>query len=462
MSLRVPLEDYQWPMKIGLKPFAHQIEVTKFLLRNLRAYNFSDLGTGKTLSSLWAADFLICNDKIKKILIVCPLSTMQSVWGREIFTNLPHRKYKIAHGSKNYRTDVINGNADFIIINHDGVVIMEEEIIKAKFDLVIIDELTAFKKHTTNRSKAMAHICKKVKAVHALTGAPTPNGPTEAFGLARVVNPSNPFLPQYYTQFRNSVESQVGPYLWIPKPDAANIVNRVLQPAIRFERDKCLDLPPCQYEDIEVELTEEQKLAYEAMRKDLLVEYESGSITAVNAGVKAMKLLQISAGSVKDDAGINVKLDSSTRDDELWRIFEETGKTKLVVFCAFRASIDHLVKFFRDKKVITETIHGSVDHKVRANHVKNFQDGDLQVLIIQPQSSAHGITLTASNVIVWYSLVASGEIYMQANGRITRAGQTRKQLIIHLISSKAEKRILQIVQGKESMSNEVLAMFTDL
>jgi len=192
------------------------------------------------------------------------------------------------------------------------------------------------------------------------------------------------------------------------------------------------------------------------------VEYESGSITAVNAGVKAMKLLQISAGSVKDDAGINVKLDSSTRDDELWRIFEETGKTKLVVFCAFRASIDHLVKFFRDKKVITETIHGSVDHKVRANHVKNFQDGDLQVLIIQPQSSAHGITLTASNVIVWYSLVASGEIYMQANGRITRAGQTRKQLIIHLISSKAEKRILQIVQGKESMSNEVLAMFTDL
>jgi len=462
MELRLPLEKYLWPMKLGLKPFAHQVETTKFLLRNLRAFNFSDLGTGKTMASLWAADFLFCNDKIKKVLIVCPLSTMQSVWAREIFTNIPHRRSAIAHGSKSYRESVINGKADFIIINHDGVVIMEDEIIKAKFDLVIIDELTAFKKHTTNRSKAMIRICQSVKAVHALTGAPTPNGPTEAFGQAKVVNPGNPFLPKYYTAFRNSVEQQVGPFLWLPKPDAVNIVNKILQPAIRFERDKCLDLPPCQYEDLIVEFTDEQKTVYEKMKKELLVEYHAGEITAVNAAVKAMKLLQIASGSVKDDAGNAYKLDSSTRDDELWRIFEETGKTKLIVFCAFRASIEHLVEFFRGKKAKAECIYGSVDHKVRATHIKNFQDGGLQVLVIQPQSSAHGITLTAANVIVWHSLVPSGEIYVQANGRITRAGQTRKQLIIHLIGCQAEKRILQIVQNKESMSHSVLDMFVDL
>lgn len=462
MTLRLTLEDYQWPMKRGLKPFAHQVETTKFLLLNLRAYNFSDLGTGKTMASLWAADFLLCNSKIKKVLIVCPLSTMQTVWAREIFINIPHRKSAIAHGSKSYRESVINGNADFVIINHDGVVIMEEAIIRAKFDLIIIDELTAFKKHTTNRSKSMIHIAQSVKAVHALTGAPTPNGPTEAYGQAKVVNPMNPYLPKYYTAFRNSVEQQVGPFLWLPKPEAANIVNRILQPAIRFERDKCLDLPPCQYESLIVEFTAEQKTVYEKMKKELLVEYAAGEVTAVNAAVKAMKLLQIAAGSVKDDAGAAYKLDSSTRDEELWRIFEETGKTKLVVFCAFRASIEHLVEFFRKRGAKTECIYGSVDHKVRAAHIKNFQDGDLQVVVIQPQSSAHGITLTASNVIVWYSLVPSGEIYVQANGRITRAGQLRKQLIIHLIGCQAEKRILQIVQNKESLSHEVLNMFADL
>lgn len=449
-------------MKTGLKPFSHQMETTKFLLRNLRAFNFSDLGTGKTLASLWAADFLMCNDKIKRVLIVCPLSTMQSVWGREIFTNIPHRKYSIAHGSKSFRESVIKGNSDFVIINHDGVVVMEDEIIKAKFDLIIVDESTAFKRHTTNRSKSMIHICSTVKAVHALTGAPTPNGPTEAFGQAKVVNPQNPFLPKYYTVFRNSVEQQVGPFLWLPKPDAVNIVNKVLQPAIRFERDKCLDLPPCQYEELEVAFTEEQQKVYDQMRKELLVEYASGEITAVNAAVKAMKLLQIAAGSVKDDAGKSYVLDSSTRDDELWRIFEETGKTKLVIFCAFRASIEHLVSFFEKKKAKAACIYGSVDHKVRANHIRNFQDGDLQVLVIQPQSSAHGITLTAANVIVWHSLVPSGEIYVQANGRITRAGQTRKQLILHLIGCPAERRILKIVQNKEAMSHEVLDMFADL
>lgn len=462
MGLRLTLDDYLWPMKIGLKPFAHQIVTTKFLLLNLRAFNFSDLGTGKTLTSLWVADFLICNDKIKKILIVCPLSTMQSVWGREIFTNIPHRTYGIAHGSRAYRESVINGKADFIIINHDGVVPMEEVIIKAKFDLIIVDELTAFKRHTTNRSKSMIHICQTVKAVHGLTGAPTPNGPTEAFGEARVVNPTNPYLPKYYTAFRNSVEQQVGPFTWVPKPDAVNIVSRILQPAIRFERDKCLDLPPCQYENISVDFTEEQQKVYDVMKKELLVEYHSGEITAVNAAVKAMKLLQIAAGSVKDDNGNSYTIDSTPRDEELWRIFEETGKTKLVVFCAFRASILHIVEFFKSKKAKVECIYGNVDHKVRANHVKNFQDGDLQVLVIQPQSSAHGITLTASNVIVWHSLVPSGEIYVQANGRITRAGQIRKQLIIHLIGCPAEKRILQIVQNKESMSHSVLDMFTDL
>jgi SNF2 family DNA or RNA helicase len=146
----------------------------------------------------------------------------------------------------------------------------------------------------------------------------------------------------------------------------------------------------------------------------------------------------------------------------LWEIFEETGQTKLVVFAAFRASIAHLEEFFAAKKVRVASIHGSVAHAARAEHIRNFQDGNLQVLIIQPQSSAHGITLTASNVIVWYSLVASGEIHVQANGRITRAGQKRKQLIYYLIGCKAEKRILSLLRDKGDMSYRVLNLFEEI
>lgn len=471
-NLRVPFEKYLWPTKSkNMKPFQHQRESMVFCLQNKRSYNFSDLGTGKTLSHLWASDFLMINDKVKQVLVISPLSTMQSVWGSEIFLNFPHRKYRIAHGTRQDRINAINSDADFIIMNHDGVSIPEVEdaiirkIQRGDIGIVIIDELTAFKKHTTKRSKAMIRISMaggQRLGVWGLTGAPTPNGPTEAYGQAKVVNPWNPNVPKYYKQFQGMVEYQVGPYLWLPHENADEVVGKMLNPAIRFKRDDCIDIPECQYIEEVVEFTPEQKRVYNEMKNDLLVEYQGGSITAVNAAVKMMKLLQIAAGAVKDDEGEVVHIDSSTRDDRLWEIFEEGGKRKLVVFAAFRASIEHLIKFFKNRKVKVGAIHGSVDHKVRAELISDFQDGDLQVLVIQPQSSAHGITLTASNTIVWYSLVASGEIHHQANGRITRAGQTRKQLIYYLIGCKAEKHILSLLQSKGDMSKRVLQLFEEI
>jgi len=456
-------DQYQWPMKYDhMRPFIHQKETAKFFLLNKRSYCFSDLGTGKTLSALWAADFLLINKKIRKILVVGPLSTLQSVWGSEIFSALKHRKYAIAHGTQDHRHRMIRSDVDFVIINHDGVVSMEDQIIAEKFDLIIIDELTAFKKHTNTRSKAMSRIAKKAKAVWGLTGAPTPNSPVEAFGQARVVNPENQYLPRYYNEFKDSVVAPLTPYIDIPTHNAVSKVNRILQPAIRYERDKCVDIPPVQYQNIIVPLSDEQKVAYDTMKKELILEYESGVVTAVNAAVKMMKLMQIAAGSVKDSNGQSVRFDSSPRDDELWRIFEETGHTKLVVAASFRADVEHLTEFFRKKKVKVAYIYGDVPQDTRAKHIRDFQDGDLQVLILQPQSVSHGVTLTAANIIVWYSLLPSGEVYMQFNGRITRIGQTRKQFIIHLFGTRVEKRILEILEGKGNMSNEVLAMFADL
>ncbi len=469
--MRVPFSEYLWPMKDGFKPFSHQVEIVKFLLKNKRAFNLSDLGTGKTLSHLWTADFLMINDKIKQALIITPLSTMRSVWANEIFTHLPHRRYRIAHGTKDERLYAINSNADFLILNHDGVSIAEVEkaiiqkINRGDIGLVIIDELTAYKKHTTNRTKAMiriSHALGHKGGLHGATAAPTPNSPTEAFGQAKVVNPFNPLVPRYFKQFEASVEVKLGPFVTMPLPGAEQRVGEALSPAIRFNRDECIDIPPCQYLTHIVQITDEQRAAYKKMKEELLIEHSSGLITASNAAVKVMKLLQISAGSVKDDNGNSLKLDSSNRDEFLWNLFEQTGKTKLVVASAFRADILHLKEFFGKRKVKAEVIYGDVKHDTRAAHIKNFQEGDLQVLIIQPQSAAHGITLTAACDLVWYSLVASGEIHLQFNGRITRAGQTRKQRIHYLIGTQAEKRVLGILNGKERMSTSVLEMFEEM
>ena len=371
------LAEYNWPMMLdSMKPYQHQKESTYFKLANPRCYDLSDLGTGKTLSSLWAADFLLINKKIKRVLVVSPLSTLQSVWGGELYRHFRHRSFGIAHGSKQVRASVIASDKTFVIINHDGVVMMERELMAANFDLIIIDELTAFKRHTTNRSKAMKRVAQRAKGVWGLTGAPTPNGPVEAYGQALVVNPSNPFIPPSYSQYRMRVEYQFGPHMWMPKDGAEKEVHKILQPAIRYERDKCIDIPPCVYENLVIEFSAEQKTVYAEMKEQLLYEYKQGLITAVNAGVKMSKLLQIAAGSVKNDKGDILHLDSSNRDEAIWEIFEESGKRKLIVFAAFRASIEHLVNFFTKKGAKTASIFGGTPLSLRSKLIQDFQDGD--------------------------------------------------------------------------------------
>lgn len=462
MSLSVKFEDYTWPMKNPSHvPYQHQKETTSFILKNKRCYVLNDLGTGKTLSALWACDFLLANQKIKKILISSPLSTLQVVWGNEIFFNFPHLRYVVAHGNKLDRITAIRSKVQFVIINHDALVTMQSQLLAEKFDVFIIDEMTAFKNHKTDRSKAAIAIALDCKAVWGMTAEPTPNGAIEAYGQAKLVNPDNPFLPKLYSKFKNMVEEEVSMFVKIPKEGSEKTVFRILQPAIRFERDKCIDIPACQYIDRIVAMTDGQKSAYKDMHKKLLVEFENGLITAANAAVKVMKLTQIASGWVKDDLGVPIELDSKIRLDALWEIFVNTHKSKLVVFSAFRASIVGVTKFFKQKKVNAEYINGGVPQKQRAKLIDDFQNGDLNVIVIQPQSTAHGITLTAADTIVWHSLVPSGEIYSQANGRITRIGQTRKQSIIHLIGCNAEKRIRSILKNKGIMSKEIRDLFAD-
>lgn len=457
------LTNYNWPMSNPeFKPFKHQVETAEFLLKNSRGYVFNDMGTGKTMSALWAADWLIENGYVKQVLIVAPLSTLQSVWLNELKSTFKHRSSIIAHGKNaEHKIKAIRSGANFIIINHDGVKSYKAELEAVGFRLVIIDELTAFKNHKSERWKAAKVICDKAYGVWGMTAEPTPNSPVEAFGQARLVNDKNPHLPKYITKFRDMVEYKVSMFVSLPKDDADKTVFKVMQPAIRFERDKCVDIPDCQLIDLEVPMTAQQTKAYEEMRKEMVVEYEKGDITSSNAAVKLVKLLQISCGWIKTDDGEIYELNPETKLEAAYDIFLNAHKNKLVIASAFRASIYGITKFFRDKGVKAECIHGSVKQEDRAKYIDDFQNGDLQVLVLQPQAASHGITLTAASTLLWYNLIPSGETYNQMNGRISRIGQTHKQTIYHLISSKAEAHIRKILAGKGIMSKEILELFAE-
>ena len=454
--------DYDWPLKNpDHKPFESQKTTTGFLLCNKRAYVLSEMRTGKTLSVLWALDLLFKSEKIKKVLVVAPLTTLRLVWAKEIFENLPHLRYAIAHGTRNDRIRAIRSDAQVVIINHDGIKVCPDEIVNEGMDILIIDEMTAFKNATADRSKVMQKIAKSFKAVWGLSGNPTPNSPSEAFGQAKIVNPSNPFLPPYFTKFKQMVEMEIAPFMWIPRPEAKEVVHKVLQPSIRFERDQCFDIPPMVHRTVEIEMSKEQQKAYEEMKKQLYIQYDNGEITAVNAGVKATKLLQISAGAVKDDNGNVLYLDDSPKVKYILDVFEnDLGRGKLIVVSAFRASVEKLREQFRKEKIRCDLIYGQISLNERTAIINDFQHGKLQILVVQPQAVSHGLCFDATNFVIWHSLVASGEVYGQMIDRIISASQKKKQYNEYLIGSKADKHIYDILTNKKDFSSAVLEMFS--
>lgn len=469
------VDSYLWPAYGARVPFVHQKTTSLFLLKNKRAFVLNEMGTGKTLSALWTCDMLLCASKIRKILIIGPLSTIKSVWGQEIMMNMPHRKFSIAHSPRGqaHRVQLMRLPVEFVIMNHDGIKSMEDEIIAQQFDVIIIDELTAFKANS-ERTKCMRRIAdaqyvkknrKRTRdgAVWGMTGEITPNSPVEAFYQCQIVNPESEFLPKYMGQFRDATMEAIpgtDPIMYLPKAIAPNIVGMVVKPAIRFRRDECLDLPETTYQTMDVELTAEQDAIYKKMRQEMMYELEHGLITAANAAVQLNKLLQISAGAVKTNDGTILEIGCKPRIDALMEILEGTPNRKLVVFATFRASIEMLRRELEKRGVKVACIHGDVKQELRAAHIERFQTGDLEIIILQPQSSAHGITLTAASTIVWFSLIPSNELHQQGNARIIRAGQIHKTFIYYFLATKAEKHIYKIIQRKGNVSTETLALFT--
>jgi superfamily II DNA or RNA helicase len=152
------LGKYQWPGQY--KPFEHQKVTSSFLTMNPRSFCFNEQGTGKTASAIWAADFLLKEKIINKVLIICPLSIMDSAWRADLFKFAMHRTVDIAHGPKDKRRKIIMGDADFMIINYDGVEIVEDHIKMAGYDLIIVDEATHYKNAQSKRWKTLSRILK--------------------------------------------------------------------------------------------------------------------------------------------------------------------------------------------------------------------------------------------------------------------------------------------------------------
>ena len=449
------LDEYDWP---GLyTPFVHQKTTASYLALRDRVFCFNEAGTGKTSSVIWAADYLMTQKQIKRVLVICPLSIMYSAWQADIFKTAMHRTVAVAYGDANKRKKIINGEYEFVIINFDGVGIVREEISKAGFDLIVIDEANAYKTVSTNRWKTLAKLITPSTKLWMLTGTPASQSPMDAFGLAKLINPSG--VPKYVTAWRDRVMKQITRFKWVPKQTAQDDVYKALQPAIRFEKAQCLDLPEVVYQTREIPLTSQVLKYYKELKNELLIEAAGENISAVNAAAKLSKLLQISGGAVYTDTKEVVEFDVSPRLNALIEVLEETIH-KVIVFVPYTHTIELVSKHLSSQGVINEVINGAVSARERSEIINRFQTQvDPRVLVIQPQAASHGVTLTAADTVVFWSPVMSVETYLQCIARIDRVGQKNSMTVVHLQGSEAERKVYQMLQGKVNMHESLVELY---
>lgn len=450
---------YDWP---GLhKPFAHQKTTAEFLTLNRRAFCFNEQGTGKTGSVIWAADYLMKLGLIKRVLVLCPLSIMQSAWVNDLFKFAMHRTVSVAHSySREKRIKAVKSESEFVICNFDGLEIVKDAVIEEEFDLIVIDEANAYKTVSTKRWKTLAAIIKPNTWVWMLTGTPASQAPTDAYGLAKIINPSG--VPRFFGSFKEQVMQKITQFKWVPRPRAEEIVHQVLQPAIRYTKEECLDLPDMTYVTREVPLTAQQKKYYEAIKKDMMAVAAGEEITTVNAAANLNKLLQLSCGAVYSDSGEVISFDSSNRIEALKEVIDEASH-KVIVFVPYRHAIQIVHEELTKSGYTAEIISGAVSVAKRTEIFNQFQTQDNpKVLVIQPQAASHGVTLHAANVVVYWSPVMSVETYLQANARVHRAGQRNPCTVVHLQGSHVEKRMYQMLEAKVDIHTRVVDLYKNL
>lgn len=459
-------DGYVWPGRYT--PMSHQIQTADFATVNRKLFILNATGTGKTGAAIWAMDYLIERGYVKRVLVICPLSVTK-VWQDELFNLVPNRTLGLMTGKKEKRLDVLASGCEICVINFDGVTSLYKNDkkkrkkfshLKDQFDLIIVDEASTYRNEGTNRYEALAYINTPNTRLWLMTGTPTPNAPTDAWAMVRLVSPSR--VPTSFNLFRETVMLPAGPYKWVSRFDAADHVRKVMQPAVRFEKKDCLDLPPITYNDRFCEMSKEQSDMFEVMKRRLKHEDEDSTVTAANAAVKILKMQQICCGVVKDDDKNPVYLDCTNRLKLLLELVEQSSE-KVIVFVPFIFSM-HMVRDYLTKHHVScALVNGQVPNHERSEIFTAFQNEPTgpRVLIAHPAVAAHGLTLTAADTIIWFAPIYSLEQYEQANARIERHGQKNVMSVYHMLCHPFEAAIYQVLQKKGSIQAALLTLYKD-
>lgn len=448
--------EYDWPGRFTPRWYQH--DTADFFSLNPRAHCLNAPRTGKTLSSLWASDYLRQAGKIKRTLIIAPLSTLDDVWVQNIFESFPLRTFAVLHGSRAKRLELLAKPHDYYIVNHHGVRLIEEALEdRDDINLVIIDESAEFRNsRTPTLWKPLNRILNKQghdRWAWGMTGTPTDVAVTDAFGQSKLITPSN--FPGHFTSFKIATMQQISQYKWVPKKGWEDTVNRALKPSIRFDRSVCTDMEPCKTFR-KAELSKEQDKAYKEFSRQAVADIRGAMVSAVNASALVQKLVQTACGVVYGPEGEIIKLDFGPRLAVLKELIRG-NQEKVIVFVPFTGVLNALAKELR-KTWSVEVVDGSVSKGKRDRIFREFRSlPDPHIILAHPKCMAHGLDLTTASLLIWYA-PHNKSTYNQACARIDGSGQKVKIDIAHIYATTEERRAYKVIQEQGKMQDVLLEL----
>lgn len=450
--------------------------MAQFALAHDRVLNTSDPGTGKTRGTLEGYARRKAAGAAGRALVIAPLSILQPSWEADAreYTNLTTA---IAHGSPAKRQAAFESGADVVMLNHDGVKWFMKKRGKsyvldpAKLPLLegftdlIIDEFTAFKHRTSQRSKAAKLVSLLFEHITELSGTPSPLTVQDIWHPAYILD-NGARLGSRFFQFRSQVcmAQQVGPLpehvKWVDKPGAVESVADALSDiTIRFVFEECIDIPPNVIRHIEVAMPPDVMRAYHDMERGMAIETESGRVSAVHAAARATKMMQILAGAVYGSEGEIHKVHDTRCALAMQLAYER--EHSLIAF-NWKHQRDQLIEQAEERGLTFAVIDGDVKGSTRNQVVEDFQAGKYRVLLCHPQSASHGLTLVKGTRTIWPSPTANPEWFKQFNRRVYRAGQTeRTETICISAAGTRETEVYEQLNQRIDRMDSLLSIFAN-
>ena len=434
-------------------PHNYQSYAIEYIKTHPIASIFLDMGLGKTSITLTAInDLLFDSFEVHKVLVIAPLRVARDTWTAEVekWDHLKNLRCSIAVGTEAQRKAALMRQADVYIINRENIGwLIEESSRPFDFDMVVIDELSSFKNHNTKRFKSLLKVRPKINRIVGLTGTPASNGLMDLWAEFRVLDMGQR-LGRFITKYRTDYfmpDKRNGQiiYSYKPLPFAEDAIYKKIEDiTISMKSTDHLKMPELISSEYLVNLSAEEQMHYDELRKDLVLAIGDGEISASNAASLSNKLSQMANGAIYDDDG-NTHYIHDRKLDALEDIIEAANGKPILVAYWFKHDFARITERLEKLHIPFSRLDDSVS-------IRRWNNGEIPVALIHPASAGHGLNLqSGGSTLVWFGLAWSLELYQQTVARLWRQGQTSKTVVVqHIVAQGTiDNRIIKALSQKE-------------